>query len=156
METRNDKFRRLSELRLSRIFQNMNLIANLSAPKYTYTNDDIEELFNTYQKLGVIAREYFNGPTRYNEMPSSFEFTNSSTEPSKPEINHERFRRLAENRMSRVVRDLRLLCNLSDKSNYSYSDDEINELFNAYSEKGREVKIFFTDLTDEFHFKTQD
>jgi len=156
METRNDKFRRLAELRLSRIFQTMNLIANLSAPQYTYTSKEIAELFNTYQKLGEEGRMYFKGPTSFNEMPSKFIFSDSiSVAPDAP-TSHVRFQRLAEKRMSRVFRDLRLLCNLSVKSNYTYSDNEVEELFKAYADKGREIAALFTPLTQEFHFKPND
>jgi len=156
METRNEKFRRLAELRLGRIMQTMNLIANLSAPQYVYTPEDIVELFNMYQTMGKAAQTYFHGPTRYNEMPSNFIFTNTATVASKSITAHDRFRRLAENRMSRILRDLRLLVNLSDKSNYTYSDEEVTELFNAYVNKGRTIAALFAPRDTTFHFKPRD
>jgi len=156
METRNDKFRRLAELRLGRILQTMNLIANLSAPQYVYTPEDVVELFNMYQTMGNAAQTYFQGTTRYNEMPSSFIFNNTVMVAPELAASHDRFRRLAEKRMSRVLRDLRLLVNLSDKSNYSYSASEISQLFNAYTSKGREIAALFAPLTTEFHFKPKD
>lgn len=156
METRNEKFRRLAELRLGRILQTMNLIANLSAPQYVYTSEDITELFNMYQTMGNAAQTYFQGLTRYNEMPSSFMFTNTVTVAPELTSAHARFRRLAENRMSRVLRDLRLLVNLSDKSNYSYTNSEVAQLFDAYTNKGREIAALFAPLTTDFHFKPKD
>lgn len=156
METRNDKFRRLAELRLSRILQTMNLIANLSAPQYVYTPEDILELFNMYQTMGNAAQTYFQGTTRYNEMPSNFMFSNTAMVAPESATAHDRFRRLAEKRMSRVLHDLRLLVNLSDKSNYSYSATEVSQLFNAYTSKGREIAALFAPLTTEFHFKPKD
>ncbi|WP_143463119.1 hypothetical protein [Levilactobacillus enshiensis] len=152
METHNDKFRRLGEKRLSRIFQTMNLIANLSDSQYRYTPDDIDELFMTYQKLGEAARAYFQGPTRYNEMPSSFAFDNTSTLPPEFQTAHNRFRRLAEKRMSRVLHDLRLLTNLSDRSNYTFSPEEVDQMFTAYSMKGLTIAALFSPRTTEFHF----
>lgn len=151
METHNDKFRRLAEFRLNKIFQLMNSIANLSAPKYKYTETEISELFGTYFKLGIECREYFNGPSRYNEMPSSFKFTyNDETDIQN------RFRHLAENRMTQVVQYIRKLASLSVKSNYTYSDEEIDELFTAYEKKGHEIESLFLPLTTEFHFKPKD
>ncbi|WP_204121579.1 MULTISPECIES: hypothetical protein [Levilactobacillus] len=156
METRNEKFRRLAELRLTRIFQTMNLIANLSAPQYTYTPEEINELFGTYQSLGEEGRKYFKGPTNFNEMPSKFTFSGPTpTAPDEPS-SHVRFHRIAEKRMSRAVRDLRLLCNLSVKSNYTYSDAEVDELFNAYADKGNQIAALFAPLTQDFHFKPKD
>lgn len=156
VETKNAKFRRLAELRLTRIFQTMNLIANLSAPQYSYLPAEVIELFSTYQALGEEARTYFKEPTRFNEMPSKFTFSNTVSASEAPQSPHARFHRLAEKRMSRVVRDLRLLCNLSVKSNYTYSDNEVDELFKAYTDKGKEISALFAPLTQEFHFKPKD
>lgn len=158
MESRNQKFRRLGANRMTRIFQVMNLIANLSSPQYIYTEDDIFEIFSTYRELGKASQKYFQetGPIRYNEMPDNFVFINQST--TKPELRaaHERFRRLAEKRMSRVVHTLRLITNLSDRSNYTYSPREVTELFVAYKEKGQAVEALFAPLETEFSFSPQE
>ncbi|AKP67463.1 hypothetical protein [Companilactobacillus ginsenosidimutans] len=156
METRNEKFRRLAELRLTRVFQNMNSIANLSAPKYKYTEAEISDLFETYQKLGVECREYFKGPSRFNEMPSTFKFTAPDLPDDETSVGHDRFRYLAENRMTQVVQFTRKLASLSVKSNYTYTKEEVNELFDAYEQKGHEVESLFLPLTEEFHFKPKD
>ena len=152
METHNQRFRRLAEARLSRIFQTMNLIANLSGSQYAYTQAEADELFTTYQKLGNTARTYFTGPTRINEMPSTFAFENQDTVSAAEQEAHARFRRLAEARMSRVLRDLRLVVNLSDRSNYTFTDDETRQMFDAYESLGKAVAARFVHLPDEFHF----
>ncbi|WP_338214773.1 hypothetical protein [Companilactobacillus muriivasis] len=156
METRNDKFRRLAELRLTRIFENMNSIANLSAPKYKYTEAEIKDLFGTYQELGVECRKYFSGPTRYNEMPSTFKFKAPDLSDNDSSFGHDRFRHLAENRMSQVAQFTRKLASLSVKSHYTYTKEELNELFDAYEKKGHDIESLFLPLTDEFHFKPKD
>lgn len=158
MESRNQKFRRIGANRLTRIYQVMNLIANLSAPQYAYTTEDISELFGTYQELGEASQKYFQetGPTRYNEIPTEFTFKNQSTTDPESQTAHERFRRLAEKRMSRVVHDLRLLTNLSDRSNYTYTPEEVTELFVAYQAKGQAVAALFAPLETEFHFRPKD
>jgi hypothetical protein len=41
------------------------------------------------------------------------------------------FIRLAEKRVSRAINDIRLIGNLSDRSNYDYSDDQVQKIFTA-------------------------
>lgn len=152
METHNQRFRRLASARLSRIFQTMSLIANLSGSQYAYTQADADEMFTTYQKLGNAARAYFTGPTRWNEMPSTFAFKNQEAVSADEQEAHSRFRRLAENRMSRVLRDLRLVVNLSDRSNYTFTENEVAQMFDAYESLGKAVAARFVHLPQEFHF----
>jgi hypothetical protein len=44
---------------------------------------------------------------------------------------HENFIRLAEKRTSKAIKAIRLIGNLSNKSNYQYSDIEIQKMFRA-------------------------
>lgn len=46
-----------------------------------------------------------------------------------------RFRRLAELRGNRVIHDLRLISNLANKNNYSYTDEEVRALFKPIEEE---------------------
>lgn len=157
METRNEKFRRLAELRMTRVFENMNSVAKLSTSKYEYSEAEVHDIFNQYRKLGDECHEYFApGPTRYNEMPNAFEFhvKNSTDTPSS--FGHDRFRYLAEHRMTKVVQYVRKIASLSVKTNYTYTSEEIDELFEAYFEKGHAVESLFLPLSDEFHFKPKD
>lgn len=43
----------------------------------------------------------------------------------------ERFVRLAEGRVNRSVKDIRLIGNLSNRSAYSYTDEDIKKIFRA-------------------------
>lgn len=43
--------------------------------------------------------------------------------------NRERFVRVAEKRLNNTIKQLQLIGNLSEKSNYSYSDEEIEKMF---------------------------
>ena len=54
-----------------------------------------------------------------------------------------RFKRLAELRGNRIIKDLRLLSNLSNKSNYSYSADEVIAIFNAIDDELKNTKQCF-------------
>ena len=53
------------------------------------------------------------------------------------ETKRERFVRIAESRTNRIIDQLRLLGNCSNRNNYEYSDEDIKKIFNAIN---REVK----------------
>lgn len=55
----------------------------------------------------------------------------------------ERFKRLAELRGNRIIKDLRLLSNLSNKSNYSYKDSEVDLVFGAIESELKNAKQSF-------------
>ena len=43
----------------------------------------------------------------------------------------DKFVRLAVNRVNRAIKDIKLIGNLSNKSNYSYSEEDIEKIFRA-------------------------
>jgi len=43
----------------------------------------------------------------------------------------ERFVSLAEKRVARTIKDIRLISNLSNRSNYTYSDDDVKKIVKA-------------------------
>ena len=53
------------------------------------------------------------------------------------------FVRLAERRTNKVLKDLDLIGNLSNKSNYSYSHDDIRKIFSAINKRIREIELQF-------------
>lgn len=55
----------------------------------------------------------------------------------------ENFVRLAEARTSRVLKDLDLLGNLSNRSNYSYTDEDVKAIFKAVGKKLQETETRF-------------
>ena len=54
------------------------------------------------------------------------------------ESKREKFKRLAEARTNKIIDMVRLLGNLSSKSTYEYSDDDISKIFNSIE---KELKI---------------
>jgi hypothetical protein len=52
----------------------------------------------------------------------------------------ENFVRLAEARTTRVLKDLELLGNLSNKSNYSYGDEDVQKIFKAIQKRLRHTE----------------
>jgi len=73
-------------------------------------------------------------------MLCAITFNNSMTETRK-----EKFRRLATYRTNAVLDKLRLLGNLSNKSNYDYTDEEISKIFYAIDSQLRNVRASFTN-----------
>jgi len=61
------------------------------------------------------------------------------------ETRKEKFRRLATYRTNAVLDKLRLLGNLSNKSNYDYTDEEISKIFYAIDSQLRNVRASFTN-----------
>lgn len=59
------------------------------------------------------------------------------------ETRKERFRRLATKRTNAVLEKLRLLSNLSNKANYSYTEEEVNKVFRTIERQLRVAKISF-------------
>lgn len=65
------------------------------------------------------------------------------------------FVRLAEARTNKIIKGLDLLGNLSNKSNYSYTDEDVKKIFKALNEKSAQVSMKFKVSTrskgeDEF------
>jgi hypothetical protein len=55
----------------------------------------------------------------------------------------ENFVRLAETRTRKLLKDLELLGNLSNRSNYTYSEDDVKAIFRAITKKMQETEIRF-------------
>ena len=60
------------------------------------------------------------------------------------ESKHDKFVRLAEARTNKIIDTLQLLGNCSNTSVYEYSEDEVNEIFQAIEQAQREAKRKFT------------
>lgn len=59
------------------------------------------------------------------------------------ETRQEKFKRLATYRTNIVLEKLRILGNLSNKTNYDYTDEEVNKIFSALDSQLRAVKTRF-------------
>ena len=67
---------------------------------------------------------------------------------------NDKFIRLAENRVIKVIEGLRLISNLSNRSNYSYSSQEVNKIFEAIDTDVKVMKIKFREnLKKDKRFK---
>jgi hypothetical protein len=55
----------------------------------------------------------------------------------------ENFVRLAEARTTRLLKDIDLLANLSNRSNYTYTEEDVGKIFRAVQKKVREAEAKF-------------
>lgn len=67
------------------------------------------------------------------------------------EARSDRFKRLAIQRTNAVLDKLRLLGNLSNKSNYEYTEENLRKIFSAIDEDLKRVKAKFS-LTNKQRF----
>lgn len=63
------------------------------------------------------------------------------------------FKELAEKRVNRILDMIRLLGNLSNRSNYDYTDDEIKKIFATITKKLEETKKLFVIIDKEEKFR---
>lgn len=65
----------------------------------------------------------------------------------------ERFKKVAEARTNRIIDQLRLLGNCSNKSNYQYSDEDVKKIFQAIEAELKNTKTKFLTKTENEKFK---
>jgi len=66
------------------------------------------------------------------------------------ENKHDKFRRIATARTSKILDNLRLLGNCSNTGHYSYSEAEITKIFSAIEKEMKRVKTLFNRPKTEF------
>ena len=66
-----------------------------------------------------------------------------------------KFVELAEKRVARAIKDIRLIGNLSNKSNYTYSDEDVRKIIKALDAEVKRLKQRFENhgAQDEAVFK---
>ena len=63
--------------------------------------------------------------------------------------NRDKFVELAQKRVSRVIKDMRLIANLSNKTNYAYNDEDVKKIISTLkSEINRLQKRFETSVSE--------
>lgn len=65
----------------------------------------------------------------------------------------ERFVRIAEKRTNKILEQLRLLGNCSNKNNYEYTDEDIKKIFNVIENELKNTKIRFASKQSKEKFK---
>jgi ABC-type Fe3+-hydroxamate transport system substrate-binding protein len=59
------------------------------------------------------------------------------------ELDRTKFVELAEKRVTRALNDIRLIGNLSNRSNYTYTDDDARKIYKALRDAVEEVRNRF-------------
>lgn len=57
--------------------------------------------------------------------------------------NRDNFIRLAENRTEKALKNIKLIGNLSNSTNYTYTDQDIEKIFTALNKQIRDTKAKF-------------
>ncbi len=63
---------------------------------------------------------------------------------TKAETKEEKFKRIASLRTQRILNDIRLLGNCSNRSGYAYSEEEVSKIFEAIKEKLESTRQLFS------------
>lgn len=115
---------------------------------HTVIAGNVYETVEEHTKEGILAET----PEK-KSLITNFSFLDNNEISNSKDIKNIKFRSIAEKRMTRIFSDMNLIANLSNRNNYSYTSQEIMELFKAYEDKRKEVKIFFRpQLTEKFTF----
>ena len=61
------------------------------------------------------------------------------------DTDQEKFKKLAEKRVNNAIKYIRLIGNLSNKSNYSYTDDQVEKIFRTLNREIKEAKVRFQE-----------
>lgn len=61
------------------------------------------------------------------------------------EEKRDRFIRIVERRVNRILADLDSLAKCSNRKNYDYSDEDVKKIFNEIERKVRESKLLFQE-----------
>ncbi len=71
-------------------------------------------------------------------------------------VKRERFIKIAENRTNKIIDMIKLLGNCSNKNNYTYSENDVKQIFNAIDQELKNAKIKFQEAENskkEFRLK---
>ena len=67
-------------------------------------------------------------------------------------LKEDRFKRIAEKRVNKLIEDFRLLGNCANKSNYEYSEQEVRKILLVIDKEFKRLKDKFSvhDFTERF------
>lgn len=69
------------------------------------------------------------------------------------ETKEEKFKRLATLRVNNTIKCIDLIGNLSNRSTYDYSDEEIRKIFSVLNDRIKEVKSRFKSQSSKKEFE---
>ena len=83
----------------------------------------------------------------YEKMAKEIARTNEGKE--------ERFKRIATRRVQRLLDDLRLLGNCARTGTYSYTEDDVNKIFNTIDKEYKRVRLLFDKTAAKRRFSLE-
>lgn len=69
------------------------------------------------------------------------------------EEKQERFKRVAGKRTNKIIDQIRLLGNCSNRSNYDYSDEDVKKIFGAIETELKNVKSMYRPASTQVKFE---
>lgn len=66
---------------------------------------------------------------------------------------NDKFKRIATARTLRILDDLRLLGNCSNRSTYTYSEEDITKIFSTIEKETKRVKTLFSEANTKFELR---
>jgi hypothetical protein len=60
-------------------------------------------------------------------------------------IKRQRFEKIASKRVQKILDDINVLSNCSNKNNYEYSDADVKKMMNAIKAQVKQLEVSFTD-----------
>ena len=67
--------------------------------------------------------------------------------------NREKFIELAEKRVAKTIKDIRLIANLSNRANYDYNEQDTNKIFYTLNNEIKQAKAKFNFARQNKPFK---
>ena len=69
------------------------------------------------------------------------------------EEKREKFTRIVEKRTNKILEQIRLLGNCSNKHNYSYTEEDVKKIFSAIESEIKAAKLKYTSQVEREKFK---
>jgi hypothetical protein len=67
--------------------------------------------------------------------------------------NRDKFIELAEKRVAKTIKDIRLIANLSNRANYDYNEQDVSKIFNTLNNEIKQAKAKFSFAKQNKPFK---
>lgn len=112
-----------------------------SSPSCAKGHSGCEWRHLAFTKILAIIKKY---PKYFMNVSQIFVFFLGIFE-ARMEEKREKFVRLAEQRVNRALNDIRLIGNLSNRSAYSFTDEDVKKIFRALQKELEQAKSRFSD-----------
>lgn len=74
------------------------------------------------------------------------------TKNKNKDLKRQRFIRIAERRVNKILNDIDSLGKCSNKRNYKYSEEDVRKIFKAVDERLKSVRVLFSSPQDNKNY----